>query len=209
MTVTIDMVRKAVQALGDGGREVSYRQIYDALGLDNEAAQAVVRSRVSSMKRHGEVRSARPGVITYDDRHRPREGRMHPVIWRLVRASKPGWSISECALMTRVSYTHVLRYVAWLEGEGLVERVGRDAKRATLYRGTGKAQGTPETPYLPVRNTDPFQKERTAAATITRLLLCADPYSPKTARTIAEAATVLLARFDKSATPVTRNENKE
>lgn len=204
MAVTIDMVRKAVRALGDGGREVSYRQIYEALGLDHEAEQAVVRSRISGMKRHGEVRAARPGVVVYDEQHRPREGRMHVVIWRFVRTAKPGWSISECALMTRVSYTHILRYVTWLEGEGFVERAGRDSKRATLFRATGKAQATPETPYPPVRETDPFQKERTAAATITRLMLCADPYAPRTARAITDAANVLLARFSNS---VTENEN--
>lgn len=210
MEVTIDMVRKAVRALGDGGREVSYRQVYEALGLENEAEQAVVRSRISSMKRHGEVRAARPGVVTYDEQHRPREGRMHSVIWRFVRTAKAGWSISECALMTRVSYTHILRYVTWLEGAGFVERAGRDSRRATLFRATGKAQATPETPYPPVRAADPFQKERTAAATITRLMLCADPYAPRTARTITEAANVLLARFSKITHElVTENENEE
>lgn len=210
MEVTIDMVRKAVRALGDGGREVSYRQVYEALGLENEAEQAVVRSRISSMKRHGEVRRVRPGVVTYDERHRPRESRMHSVIWRFVRTAKAGWSISECALMTRVSYTHILRYVTWLEGAGFVERAGRDSRRATLFRATGKAQATPETPYPPVRETDPFQKERTAAATITRLMLCADPYAPRTARVITDAAKVLLARFSKITHElVTENENEE
>ena len=135
---------------------------------------------------------------------------MHSVIWRFVRTAKAGWSISECALMTRVSYTHILRYVTWLEGAGFVERAGRDSRRATLFRATGKAQATPETPYPPVRAADPFQKERTAAATITRLMLCADPYAPRTARTITEAANVLLARFSKITHElVTENENEE
>lgn len=45
MKISTDMVRKAIRALGDGGREVSYRQVYEALGLSSEAEQAVVRSR--------------------------------------------------------------------------------------------------------------------------------------------------------------------
>ena len=62
---------------------------------------------------------------------------------------------------------------------GYVERAGRNEKRAILYRATTKAAASPETPYPPIRESDPFQKERTAAATITRLMLCADPTPPK------------------------------
>ena len=47
MKISTDMVRKAIRALGDGGREVSYRQVYEALGLSSEAEQAVVRSRAA------------------------------------------------------------------------------------------------------------------------------------------------------------------
>lgn len=206
MKISTDMVRKAIRALGDGGREVSYRQVYEALGLSSEAEQAVVRSRAADMKRHGEIQPVRPGVCTYDEQRRPRGVRMHTIIWRFVRTTKAGWSISDCALMTRVSYTHILRYVAWLEGEGFLERVGRNSRRAVLFRATGKAQATPETPYPPVREADPFQKERAAAATIIRLMLCADPYVLRTARVIVNSAKILLARFEKS---VNQNENVE
>lgn len=48
----------------------------------------------------------------------------------------------------------------------------------------------------PYKDTDPFQKERTAAASIVRLMLCSDPYAPKTAQGIRDACKVLLARFD-------------
>lgn len=197
MEVTIVMVRNAMQTLGEKGREVSYRQIYEALGLENDAQQAIVRSRISEMLRHGEVKRISPGLFSYNEKHRAREGKTFSTVWRFVRAAKPGWTITHAAMMTRVSYTQVLRYCGWLEGEGYIERVGRDEKRAYTYRGTGKATASPETPYPPVRDTDPFQKERTAAATITRLMLCADPYAVKTATTIVEACRVLLARFDK------------
>lgn len=48
---------------------------------------------------------------------------------------------------------------------------------------------------------------RAAAATIARLMLCADPYAKKTAQNITEACRVILARFDKES--VTENENEE
>lgn len=208
MEVTKDMVRKAMQALAHGGHEISYQQVYDALGLTNDSQKATVRTRISDMRRHGEATHVRPGVFTYNTKHRRAEGRNYVVMWRYVRASKPGWTLKDCCMLTRVSYTHVMRYIGWLESEGFVERVGRDANRAYLYRATGKADASPETPYPPVRETDPFQRERVAAATITRLMLCADPYAPKTAQTIVESCRVLLARFDKcGADSVTKNEN--
>lgn len=202
-----EAVRAALQALGKDGKEISYQLVYEALGLKNEAEQAVVRSRISDMTRHGEVKRTRTGCFTYDFRHRPREGKSYETLWRFVRKAKPGWAISECAMMTRVSYTQALRYCNWLAEEGFIERMGRDDRNAATWRATVKADQTPETPYPPIRATDPFAKERTAAATITRLMLCADPYAPHTARGIVEAARVLLARFEKQDNSVTEPEN--
>ncbi|MBQ7607504.1 MAG: hypothetical protein IJU76_05990 [Desulfovibrionaceae bacterium] len=197
MEITTTMVRNAVRALGEGGNDVTYRQIYEALGLTAESEQAIVRSRLSGMKKHGEVHKVRPGVFTYNEERRPREGKMHPILWRYVRTSKPGWTISDCSMMTRVSYTHALRYVSWLEEEGFVSRVGKNVKQAIIYAATGKALSTPETPFPPIRRerNDPFHTERVAAATIIRLMLCANPYAKKTAREITDACHILLKRF--------------
>lgn len=203
--VTKEIVRRAMQALGAESQEVSYRQVYEAIGLTSDGQQAVVRSRISDMLRHGEVARVKAGIFTYNAKHRPREGKSYGIMWRFVRTAKPGWDVKECAMLTRLSYTQVLRYVTWLEGESYIERTGRNAARAIVYRATAKATAAPETPYPPQRETDPFQKERVAAATITRLMLCADPYAVKTARTITEAARVLLARFDNT----TNHENTE
>ena len=202
-----EAVRAALQALGEGGKEISYRLVYEALGLESEAEQAVVRSRISDMTRHGEVKRTRTGCFTYDFRHRPREAKSYETLWRFVRKAKSGWTISDCALMTRISYTQAMRYCNWLEEEGFVERTGRDSRNATTWRATAKADKTPETPYPPLRETDPFARERAAAATIARLLLCAHPYAKKTAQNITEACRILLARFDKES--VTENENEE
>ncbi|WP_419008615.1 hypothetical protein [Desulfovibrio sp.] len=204
--VSKEAVRSALQALGEGGKEISYRLVYEALGLESEAEQAVVRSRISDMTRHGEVKRTRTGCFTYDFKHRPREAKSYEALWRFVRKAKPGWSLSECAMMTRVSYTRALRYCRWLEEEGYILRDGKDERNASTWRATVKADKTPETPYPPLRETDPFVRERAAAATIARLLLCADPYAKRTAQGITEACKVLLARFD---TNRTKNENEE
>lgn len=205
--VSKQAIRAALQALGEGGKEISYRLVYEVLGLESDAEQAVVRSRISDMTRHGEVKRTRTGCFTYDFRHRPREGKSYETLWRFVRKAKPGWAISECAMMTRVSYTQALRYCNWLAEEGYIEWMGKNDRKAATWRATVKADQTPETPYPPIRATDPFAKERTAAATITRLMLCADPYAPHTARGIVEAARVLLARFEKQDNSVTEPEN--
>lgn len=208
--VSKEAVRAALQALGEGGKEITYRLVYESLGLTNDAEQAVVRSRISDMTRHGEVKRTRTGCFVYDFKHRPREAKSYEALWRFVRKAKPGWSVSECAMMTRVSYTQALRYCTWLEEEGFIERAGKDGKNAITWRATAKADKNPETPYPPLRETDPFGRERTAAATIVRLLLCANPYAIKTARGITDACHILLARFEKnSAENRTENENEE
>ena len=204
--VSKEAVRAALQALGEGGKEISYRLVYEALGLENDAEQAVVRSRISDMTRHGEVKRTRTGCFTYDFKHRPREAKSYEALWRFVRKAKPGWSISECAMMTRISYTQALRYCNWLAEEGFIARAGRDDRNAVTWRATVKADKNPETPYPPLRETDPFARERAAAATIARLLLCADPYAKKTAQSITDACKILLARFDRNRT---ENENGE
>lgn len=156
--VSKEAVRAALQALGEGGKEISYRLVYEALGLENDAEQAVVRSRISDMTRHGEVKRTRTGCFTYDFKHRPREAKSYEALWRFVRKAKPGWSISECAMMTRVSYTQALRYCNWLAEEGFIARAGRDDRNAVTWRATVKADKNPETPYPPLRETDPFAR---------------------------------------------------
>lgn len=202
--VTKEKVRAALQALGQDGKEISYRLVYEAMGLESDAEQAVVRSRISDMTRHGEVKRTRTGCFIYDFKHRPREAKSYETLWRFIRKAKPGWTLSECAMMTRVSYTHALRYCNWLAEERFIVKDGRDERNAARWRATAKADRTPETPYPPLREVDPFARERVAAATIARLMLCADPYAMKTARNITDACKVLLARFEKNCT---ENEN--
>lgn len=206
--ITVAMVRHALQAFGSGGVEVSNAQLYEALGIATEVEQNRMRTRITDMIAHGEVVRVRAGVFMYDFKKQPRDAQTLVKMWRFVRKSRHGWTLNDCTMMTRVSYTQAMRYVAWLEGEQFVARAGKSDRNAVTYRATPKADATPETPYPPTRQTDPFQKERVAAATITRLMLCADPYAVKTARDIVQACQTLLARFSKNEN-VTENENEE
>ena len=195
--LTNETIRYALRNFGKGGEEISHAMLFEAFGLTEEGDKARLRNRINDMARMGEVVKVRPGVYTYNFGYRPRENRSLPAILRFVHKAKPGWCLKECALMVRVDYTRVLRYAAWLEEQGYIQRIGRNGKNAITYRGTSKADMTPETPYPPYKETDPFQKERTAAATITRLMLCTDPRSPRTAAAIMEACNVLQARFSR------------
>ncbi len=209
-TVETEEVRRAIRSLSEGGKAVTYQLVYECMGLENEAEKDVVRSRVNAMVKHGEIIRLDRGEFTYNFKRSYRKYAGYDAIWRFVRASKPDWSIEDCSLMTRISYSHALRYIAWLEEEGYVVKTGRNSKNATTYANTSKARQSPETPYPAIRETDPFAKERVAAASITRLMLCANPYSPKTARLISDACHTLLARFEKNdADSRMENENEE
>lgn len=203
--VTLEMVRQAAQTLCEGGKTVSNHQIFSALALDCEPEKARARSRITNMVKHGEMTREADGLYRYNFAKRPRNPRTYAVIWRFVRKQKPGWTITECAMLTRVSYRQIHRYCEWLLEEGYIAGVGKKGL-AQLYRATTKADRTPETPYPPLRETDPFAREKAAAVRIIDLLLRADPYAVKTARGITDACTVLLARFEKNRT---KTENEE
>lgn len=152
--LTSEAIRFALRNFGKGGQEISHAMLFEALGLTKEGDKARLRNRINDMARMGEVIKVRPGAYTYNFKYRPRESRSLPAIWRFVRKAKPGWCLKECALMVRVDYTQVLRYAAWLEDQGYIQRVGHNEKRAVTYRATNKADMTPETPYPPYRETD-------------------------------------------------------
>lgn len=208
--IETEELRRVIRSLGEGGKEISYQLIYESMGLENEAEKDVVRSKVTTMVKHGEIERTERGAFKYNFKRSYRKNCGYDTLWRFVRAAKPNWSVEECSLLTRISYPHASRYVSWLEEEGYVCRVGRNSKHAITYANTTRARQSPETPYPPIRETDPFAKERIAAATITRLMLCSNPYSAKTARLITDACHTLLARFEKNGAECrTEIENKE
>ena len=205
----MENLRIAVRSLGEGGKEFSHALVFETLGLETPTEKKAARVRLNAMLENGELTRVEPGRFIYNFQKRLRNGPMLECVWRFVRAAKPGWTLEECSLMTRVSYSHATKYMAWLEAEGFVQRTGRNENNAFTYKKTEKARAHPETPYPPIKPTDPFAKERMAAATITRLMLCADPCAVKTGRDICEACRVLLARFEKNNTESrTINENE-
>lgn len=204
--VSKEALRTVLQALGEGGKEITCSLVYEAMGIADGKEQAIVRSRMADMARSGEVKRTEFGRYVYNFGCCPREEKSYDALWRFVRKAKPGWTISECAMMTRVSYSQALRYCIWLEEEGFAMREGKNERNAATWKGTVKADRTPETPYPPAKEADPFARERTAAAAIARLMLCANPHAKRTAQGITEACQVLLARFDNNCTE-TENEN--
>ncbi len=124
--LTSEAIRFALRNFGKGGQEISHAMLFEALGLTKEGDKARLRNRINDMARMGEVIKVRPGAYTYNFKYRPRESRSLPAIWRFVRKAKPGWCLKECALMVRVDYTQVLRYAAWLEDQGYIQRVGHN-----------------------------------------------------------------------------------
>ena len=205
--IEIEKMRAALRALGDQDKDISYQLVYEAMGVESVPEKDVIRARMNEMVDHKELIRTGRGAFRYNFKYRLRKGQGYETIWRFVRAAKPGWTYSKCSLMTGQSHTHIRKYVDWLETEGYVVRAGTTESKALCFRNTEKARRAPETPYPPGKMTDPFAKERVAAATIARLMLCADPYALKTARTICESCRTLLARFEKTSAEI-RNENE-
>lgn len=206
--VKMEDVRLAAQSVGKDGKEFSHALIFETLGLETPAEKKRARALINAMRDQGEIKRVEPGRFIYSFQRRLRNGPMLECVWRFVRSAKPGWTLEECSLMTRVSYSYVARYANWLESEGFIMKQGRNSEKRSVFRNTEKARLHPETPYPPQAPADLFAKERMAAATITRLMLCADPYAVKTGRDICEACRVLLARFDKNNAEISaENEN--
>ena len=192
--VTMEALRKVMQNLCANGQEVSNTQLFNVLGLTSEPEKSRMRRRIQDMVAHGEVTRIKDGIFKYNFKNRPRESHGYVKIWRFVRKQKPGWALNDAVLLTGVSYMPIRRYCSWLEEEGYIARMGK-SKNTILFRATEKAEKTPETPYPPLQECDPFEKEYAAAAAIVKLMLCSDLYSKKTARSITAACETLMARF--------------
>jgi hypothetical protein len=193
-TITTDMVREAMRSFCKGGKQVSNAQLYEVMALTCEQEKDRLRTRITDMIKAGEVIKIASGLYEYNFKYRVRKNTTFPVIWRFIRTQKPGWSITYASQLTRVSYTQAARYCAWLENEGYIMRYGKDGQ-TILYNVTGKGVLSPETPYPPTTDRNPFEQENAAAARLATLMLCHDPYQPRVAAEIVKQCNVLLARF--------------
>lgn len=196
--VTADVMRQAAKSVGAGGAEFGYTLLYQVCGLTNasDSAKAVLRNRVNDLVKAGELKRIKDGVFTYNFSYRSRaESPYRERIWRYVRKQKPGWTLKDVSLMAGASYTHVMRYCAWLEQEGYIAPEGKRGTART-FRATALADKSPEMPQPPTEERSPFDAECRAAGRIVNLMLYGNPYQPKTAQEIVKACKVLLARFD-------------
>jgi hypothetical protein len=197
--VTTDVLREVMR----GFKRVSNEQLYAVLNVHDRRERSDLRARLRDMCKRGEAVRIGTAMYEYNQNYSvAAKSGTFSAIWRFVRTQKPGWSISYAAQLTRVSYTQVARYCAWLENEGFISRHGKDG-RTTLFRATEKADRSPETPYPPITDKDPFERENAAATRLATLMLCYNPYQTGFAAEIVKNCKVLLARFS-----VTQNENE-
>ena len=199
-------LREAVKSFGHNGAQFGYALVYETFGLVDapDMKKHAVRTRINEMVRSGELLRVAEGVFTYNPKYRlSGDSPFRKRIWKFVRNNKPGWTLKEASLLTGVSYTHVMKYCDWLEQENYIESIGKKGTART-FRATSLADKSPEMPQPPTQENNPFEKEARAAGKIANLMLYGNPYMPKTAKEIANACKVLLARFDK---PFNQNEN--
>lgn len=196
-TEEMDRVRLIIQGLTVNGKEtVTNALLYEAMGLTVEADKAKLRSRIGDLVKRGELSRITDGKYRYVPKARIKSGEFYQRAWRAIRSAKPGFSWTDIAQVSRVSYSHVRKYGQWLIEEGFVERHG--CKGTTfLFRATLRAAETVETPYPPQDFTDPFEVERNAACRLVRAFMERNPYRSTVRAKIVENCRAILARFEK------------
>ncbi|WP_319543189.1 hypothetical protein [uncultured Pseudodesulfovibrio sp.] len=195
-SVTMDQLRDVIQRLTEGGKNtISNAMLYEALGFEDEVEKQRMRRRVTSMIKKSELIRISPGWYSYNPKAQPqRNGEAYMRVWRLVRSKNPGWSMHDMATVTRVSYTMVTRYCGWLLEEGYLARHGRKGN-TRLYRATQKAKEQRDTPYPPIAPSDPFDKERSAACRLVRLMMERDLYQNGVRGKLLKELNILNKRF--------------
>lgn len=196
-TEGMDRLRGAMSALsGNGEHIVSNTMIYEAFGLGpgHEPEKARIRRRVNEMVKRKELTRVRPGVYEFNPRALLCQGEEYVRVWRAIRAEAPGWTYQDLTQVTRVSYTFVQRYCAWLEGEKYIARHGRKGN-TQFWRATRSAHEQRNTPYPPRQIKDPFEQEKSAAAKLFRAMMERDPYQPAVRKIIVDACQILQGRF--------------
>lgn len=196
--ITAETVRSAIAGLVKAGTEyVTPGLIREALGLKKDDKR--VRYALRDMIERGELKRFETGKYSYHPEaweESRREADFYPRIWRAVRSEKPGFTLHDIALVTRVSYSHVRKYSNFLEEAGYIARFGMAGQRRK-WRATPLAQDTPATPYPPRKVKAPFEQEKSLALGVVQAFLLRDPYQPLVRAKIIENCRAILARFEK------------
>lgn len=187
-------IRQVARSLAgaDPNNEVSYRQIFKALGANTEAEKARVRSAVSEFVKRGEFVRTSPGLFRFQrvelgKRERP----ILEKIWRAMRI-RNDFTIEEIILRTDASRAHIEKYLKSLLKEGLVARHGKKGQHSR-FRVTSRGREHKETPYV-IKSLppDPYQAVREATASLVRVVLLKDLKRPEVrAKALADAELVI------------------
>ena len=196
--LTAEVVRSAIAGLVEGGAAaVSPALVREALGL--APGDPRVQGIMGDMMQRGELERTGTAQYRYHPEAREesrRESEFYSRIWRAIRSAKPGFTLQDIALVTRVSYSHVRKYSNFLEEAGFLARFGVDGQRRK-WRATQLAQDTPAAPYPPKRIKDPFEREKNCALAVVQAFLLRDPYQPAVKAKIVESCRAILDRFEK------------
>lgn len=195
-SLDMDRLRDVILGLSEGGtRTISNSLLYQTLGLGDEPAKRRLLRQLQDMVNRGELVRVGRGELRYDPQaSAARHGELYIRIWRAVRASQPGFSCQELALVTGAGANHTYKYLRWLERMNFVRRHGKRGN-SVLYAATTAARERRETPYPPQGVTDPWEEPRNAACRLVRLLMERDPRSQRDK--IVGNCRTLLARFEK------------
>ena len=198
--ITTDTVRSTIVGLVEGGAEyVTPVLVREALGIQGEDQR--IQWALRDMTKRGELERFEARKYRYNPAAREesrRESDFYPRIWRAIRSAKPGFTLQDIALVTRVSYSHVRKYSNFLEEAGYFARYGMSGQRRQ-WRATQLAQDTPEAPYPPRKIKDPFEQEKSLALGVVQAFLLRDPYQPAVRGKIIDNCRAILARFEKEA----------
>lgn len=196
--ITAETVRSAIIGLVDNGAEyVTPVLVREALGLPTDDPR--VRCTLRDMVKRRELERLEKGKYRYNPAARDdsrRDSEFYPRIWRAIRSARPGFTLQDIALVTRVSYSHVRKYSNFLEEAGYLARYGMSGQRRQ-WRATQLAQDTPEAPYPPRKIKDPFEQEKSLALGVVQAFLLRDPYQPLVRAKIVDNCRAILARFEK------------
>ncbi|WP_027179887.1 hypothetical protein [Maridesulfovibrio bastinii] len=193
----IALLRKTAQVLGKDGDIFYNKLLYKALNIETEREKDCIRRQANQLVKTGEfIRIAR-GKYKYNFEKSPkRDGQLTNQIWRAIRSSNPGWTMTDIAQISGASLSHVVKYCRYLEGDGYIKKYGIKGN-STLYRSTLKTAEQRNTPYPPRPITDPHEEERSCVSELVKLFLTKNLYSPVTQEKIIKNCRTILARFEK------------
>ena len=170
-------IREAFRGLSDGKRPVTYRQLFDALGVASQAEKTKVRTACRDFLNRGEIIRVGRGVFEYRGKAPRATAPLIKKMWRLIRM-KVRFKPRELVQLTGADPSHVYKYMKFLQGLGLVSRHGREGQEH-IYRLTLAGRERIETPYPSRDYKDRWRITKDAGWRLIRILVEEDLNKPK------------------------------